>query len=157
MRPSFALLLAAVLGGALLPAAAAAAAAARQHDHAAAPAPPAEAASKPATAKRFATDATLRKEMQGIRAAVEALAHHEMGHMGEAQAVELAAGIEGHVRTIIANCRLPPDADAALHAIIVPLMQNAGALRKNPKDLSAIPPMREALARHDSQFQDPQA
>src|SRR5690349_2913513 len=80
-------------------------------------------ASKPrASTQRFASDATLRREMQGIHASVEALAHYEHGHMGAAQAVTLASAIEEHVNTIIANCKLPPHADAALHAIIVPLL-----------------------------------
>ena len=127
--------------------------AAHQHEPsaAAAPAP----ASAPATTKRFATDATLRREMQGIRASVEGLGHYEHGHMGPEQAVLLANAIEDHVRTIIANCKLPPDADAALHQIIVPLMQNAGALKQKPEDLSPIAPMRSALARYDAQFQQP--
>lgn len=145
MRLSITIVLAAGLAGALSPVAAS------THQYAAAPAP----SKQQAPAQRFATDATLRLEMQGIRGAVEALAHYEMGHMGEAQAVDFATEIEGHVRTIIANCKLKPDADAALHAIIVPLMQNAVALRQKPQDLSAIPPMRDALERYDRQFYDP--
>lgn len=144
MRRSIVLTLAVALGGALSPALAA------QHQHAA---PPAKAA-QAAPAQRFATDATLRKEMKGIRTAVEALAHYEMGHMGAAQAVEFATEIEGHVRTIIAECKLPPDADAALHGIIVPLMQEAGALKAKPDDLAPIGKMRDALASYDRQFID---
>ena len=122
---------------------------ARQHEHAKAP----ETSQQPPATARFASDATLRREMQGIRAAVEGLGHYEHGHMGPEQAAILAGTIEGHVRTIIANCKLPPDADAALHEIIMPLMQNAGALKQKPEDLSAIAPMRSALARYDRQFQ----
>ena len=113
-------------------------------------------ASKPqASTQRFVPDATLRREMQGIHASVEALAHYEHGHMGAAQAVTLATAIEEHVNTIIANCKLPPDADAALHAIIVPLLQNASALKQKPEDLSAIAPMRSALEQYERQFRDP--
>ena len=124
---------------------------ARQHEHAAAPVASQQ---QPAT-PRFASDATLRREMQGIRTAVDALEHYEHGHMSPVQAMTLASEIDDHVRTIIANCKLPPDADAALHGIIVPLMENAGALKQRPEDLSAIAPMRSALNRYDSQFQDP--
>ena len=144
MRRSIVLILATALGGALSPALAA------QHQHA----PPPKAA-QAAPAQRFATDATLRKEMKGVRTAVEALAHYEMGHMGAAQAVEFATQIEGHVRTIVAECKLPPDADAALHAIIVPLVQEAGALKAKPQDLAPIERMRAALASYDRQFFDP--
>ena len=145
MRTPIAFLLAACVAAASSPAVA------RAHEHAATPA-------KTATATRvtrFATDAKLRKEMRGVRAAVAAMDHYEHGHMGPDQAVILATRIEGHVRTIIANCKLPPAADAALHTIIVPLMQSAGRLRKNPTDLSALAPMRKAIADYDRQFQDP--
>jgi hypothetical protein len=151
MRLPIAIILAAGLAGALSPVAA------RQHEHAPAPVTPKpETPATPTTpAQRYATDATLRQEMQGIRSAVEALRHFEMGHMASPQAVDFATAIEGHVRTIIANCKLPPDADAALHAIIVPLMQNAAALKKDPHDPSSIPAMRDALERYDRQFYDP--
>lgn len=124
---------------------------AQEHAH-----PPAAArAASPAPAQRHATDATLRREMRNIRSAVEGLGHYERGHMGPDQAVQLAGQVEAGVRTIIAHCKLPPDADAALHAIIVPLMQNAGALKQDPKNLAAIAPMRDALALYARQFDDP--
>lgn len=122
-----------------------------QHEHAVASATP----TQQAATQRFASDATLQREMQGIRASVEALGHYEHGHMGPEQAVILASAIEGHVRTIVANCKLPPEADAALHGIIGPLVQGAGALKQKPEDLSPISPMRSALERYDSQFADP--
>jgi hypothetical protein len=123
---------------------------AQQHDH-----HQATTASAEAPAQRHATDGILREEMQGIRAAVGGLDHYAHGHIEPALAVQLAGEVEERVRTIIANCKLPPDADAALHTIIVPLMQNAGALKKDPQDLAAIQPMRDALARYARQFDDP--
>jgi hypothetical protein len=122
------------------------AAIANEHAHGVAP------ASRARTAQQFAADANLRKEMQGVRAAVEALSHYEHGHLGPEQAVILAGTIEGHVNAIIAKCKLPSDADAALHAIIVPLMQGAGALKRNPRDLSPISPMRVAMEDYDRVF-----
>lgn len=122
---------------------------AASHEH-----QPAAAAAE-APARRYATDLVLREEMRGIRAAVEGLDHYAHGHIEPALAVQLAGQVEERVRTIIANCKLPPDADAALHVVIVPLMQNAGALKKNPQDLAAIQPMRDALAQYARQFDDP--
>jgi hypothetical protein len=145
MRIPIAIILAAGLAGPLLPVAV----------QAGEEAPPPVVPKQQAQTQRFATDATLRLEMQGIRAAVEALGHYEMGHMASPQAADFATEIEGHVRTIVATCKLPPDADAALHAIIFPLLQNATALKKKPQDLSSIPPMRDALERYDRQFYDP--
>lgn len=124
-----------------------------QHD--AHHAQPAARTATPAPAQRFATDATLREEMQGIRSAVTGLEHYTHGHIGEEQAVQLAGQIQAGVNTIVANCKLPPDADAALHTIIVPLMQNAGALKQDPKNLASIKPMQEAMAAYAQQFDDP--
>ena len=87
-----------------------------------------------AASRRHATDAPLREGMQGIRAAVDAL---------------------GHVNAIIANCRLAPEADAALHAIIVPLTTHAAALEADPSKLDEIPPMRQALGDYAARFDDP--
>lgn len=109
----------------------------------------------PAATQRHATDAPLREGMRGIRAAVDALGHYEHGHMGPEQAALLAGQVQGHVNDIIANCKLAPEADAALHAIIVPLMSNAAALKAEPTKLDAIPPMRQALADYAVRFDDP--
>jgi hypothetical protein len=123
-----------------------------QHD--AHHAPPAVTA--PTSAQRFATDPVLRENMRGIRKSVDALAHYEMGHMGPEQAVMLAGNIEGHVKDIIANCKLPPDADAALHAVIVPMLQAATALKADPGKQEPIATMRESLAQYRRQFDDPE-
>ena len=146
MKSQIAIVLATVL------AAAGSSAIAHEHEHAAAT--PATTGSAART-QRFAADATLRKEMQGIRTSVAALEHYGHGHMGPEQAVILATAIEGHVRTIIANCKLPPEADAALHRIIVPLLQDAAALKKAPRDLAPIPRLRRSVDEYDRQFRNP--
>lgn len=115
-------------------------------------------ADKPAqdpVAGRFQTDAPLRKGMGEIRKAVDALGHYERGHMGSEQAVEFAETIQQQVDYLIANCKLDQKADAALHGIIATLTSNAQALRSDPKYLTSIPPMREALRQYAMQFDDP--
>src|SRR3990167_6319412 len=77
------------------------------------------------------------------------------GHMGAEQAVEMAGNVEKDVNFLIANCRLDPDADAALHGIIAKLLKGAHALKSNPADLAAIAPMREAMAEYAASFDDP--
>lgn len=124
---------------------------AQDHEHHASPP-----ATQQAPAQRWATDAPLREGMRGIRTAVEALGHYEMGHMGPEQVVAQARDIQAHVRSIIANCKLPAEADAALHLIIAPLMQHAAALEADPGKRGEIPPMRQALADYARQFDDPQ-
>ena len=80
----------------------------------------------------FQADAVLTEHMSHVGAAVDALQHYEHGHMDQAQGAALATIIEDHVNQIIATCKLPPDQDARLHTIIVPLLDNAGALKSSP-------------------------
>lgn len=108
-----------------------------------------------ATAQRWKTDAPLREGMGRIRQAVDALQHYEDGHMGRAQAVILAAGIERDVGFIVVHCTLVPKADAALHPILGAFMQGARALKTKPADLSSIPPLRKALQDYARLFDDP--
>ena len=125
-------------------------AAANDHAHQAGTAATASAATQ-----RWNTDAPLREGMGRIRHAVDALQHYEHGHVGPGQAVQLAAGIERDVGFIVANCKLAPRADAALHPILGALMQGAQALKAKPTELVAIPPMRSALHDYARQFDDP--
>jgi len=120
-----------------------------QHEHAAA-----AAAAAQATGQRWSTDAPLRAGMAAIRESVGDLKHHEMGHMSPDQAKQAATDIEHRVHDIVATCKLAPEADAALHRIIAPLLENAAALKADPGRLDAIPPMREALAEYARQFDD---
>ena len=116
---------------------------------------PATAAAPAVPAQRWATDAPLRKGMGQIRTAVDALQHYERGRMGPEQAVALATQIQEQVAYLVANCKLEPQADAALHVIIAPLLQGAQALKAAPTNLAAIAPMREALADYARNFDDP--
>lgn len=110
---------------------------------------------QPEAGQRWATDAPLRKGMAEIRAAVGALQHYEHGHIGPEQATTLATRVEGQVAYLVANCRLEPQADAALHAIIAKLLQGAAALKADPKDLAAVATLRQALQDYPRQFDDP--
>ena len=116
---------------------------------------PAPAVAQAAPAQRWATDAPLRTGMAKIRTAVDALQHYERGHMGPEQAVALATQVQQQIAYLVANCKLEPQADAALHVIIAELGAGAQALKDNPADLAAIPPMRQALQHYPRQFNDP--
>jgi len=122
---------------------------AQAHHHPAA----ADAPSVPA--KRWAVDAPLRAGMGKIRAAVESLGHHEMGHLDKKQVVTLAAEIDAQVQYLIANCKLDPKADAALHGIIGPLLAGAKALRDHPQEAAPVAMMRAALNDYPRYFDDP--
>ncbi len=106
---------------------------------------------------RYPVDASLQQGMRNIRTAVDGLGHYEAGHAAPADAVRLAGEVEDNVRFVIANCKLPPEADAALHGIILPLMQNAGTLKSDPEKRETIAAMRKSLADYARQFDDPEA
>lgn len=116
---------------------------------------PAAAATHARPAQRYATDATLRAQMREIRVNVLALEHAPHGHLTPQGAAQIADRITGHVNTIIANCRLPPESDAALHHIIGPLLADAGTLKADPGRTDAIAGMRRALDQYARQFDDP--
>ena len=107
------------------------------------------------TVQRHATDATLRQQMREIHGVVQALGHHPPGPLSPDVAARLSDQITGHVNTIIVNCKLPPNADEALHHIIGPLLQDASALKADPQRRDAIAGMRRALDQYARQFDDP--
>lgn len=116
---------------------------------------PAATASQESPAQRYATDAPLRKGMAEVRVAVDSLGHYENGHMSAEQAIPFATTVQEQIAYMVANCKLEPQADAALHGIIAKLGAGAQALKTDPADLAAIPPMREAVADYRRIFDDP--
>jgi len=79
--------------------------------------------------RKWATDAPLREGMTRIRALVAPrLDDAHAGRLTPAQYRELAARIEGEVGTIVAECKLEPQADAMLHLVIADLLGGAEAM-----------------------------
>ena len=113
--------------------------------------------SAPAPAQRWTTDAPLREGMHSIRQAVQALSHYEHGHMDATQARNTAQHIDNAVNGMIAACKLKPEADAALHGLLVKFLAGAKALRESEQvPTTAIDDMRAALARYPQLFDDPE-
>lgn len=80
--------------------------------------------------RKWPTDAPLRAGMATIHAAFEA--DHPAIHAGQqtdAQYQALADRIETQVNSIVANCKLPPAADANLHLVIADLLQGISLMR----------------------------
>jgi hypothetical protein len=80
--------------------------------------------------KRWATDAPLRAGMVRIRALVAP----KVGaiHGGKLTAAEyqaLGVAVEKEVADIVAQCKLPPEADAMLHLIVAELLAGADAMQ----------------------------
>lgn len=125
---------------------------AQHHAHHPAAAPATQAA---APAVRYATDAPLRKGMADIRTAVGMLEHAGHGHLDATQVRGLAGNIERAISGIIAECKLAPEADAALHGIIGGLGRGVAALKEHPADMAPVAGMRAALDDYARMFDDP--
>jgi len=106
-------------------------------------------------AQRHATDAPLREGMSRILTALDELAHYEMGHMSQSMAVERVDEIKAATDSIFANCKLAPEADVALHGMLVPLLNGIQVFRKNPAETSTVATMRRAVADYPRVFDDP--
>lgn len=79
---------------------------------------------------KWGTDESLRSGMAAIRDAFDA--DHAAIHAGketDAAYVALASRIEAAVNGIVANCKLPPQADANLHFVIADLLQGVSLMR----------------------------
>lgn len=109
--------------------------------------------------EKWPTDASLRSGMAAIRKAFDA--HHPAIHEGketDAQYDALATTIESEVNTIIANCKLPKDADANLHYVIADLLQGVSLMRgedpaRSRHDGAAL--VHGALTAYPKYFDDP--
>lgn len=106
-------------------------------------------------AQRYASDAPLREGMSRIHAALEELRHYEMGHMPQSIAVERVASIKAATNYLFTNCKLDAEADAALHSMLVPLLNGVQAFNKDPADTSTVTAMRNAVADYPNMFDDP--
>lgn len=78
--------------------------------------------------RKWATDAPLREGMSAIREAL-ARQHPESGKASGADYEALAATIEKNVASIVANCKLPPEADRNLHFVVADLVAATDELR----------------------------
>lgn len=107
-----------------------------------------------APAQRYASDAPLRAGMARIHSALDELRHYEMGHMPQALAIEQVDAIQSAINTLFATCKLEPEADAALHGMLVPLITAVQAFKTNPDDLGSIARMRQAIADYARLFDD---
>jgi len=109
--------------------------------------------------QKWQTDASLRSGMASIRAAFDA--DHPAIHAGkqtDAQYATLASQIDQQVKSIVANCRLPADADANLHLVVADLLQGVSLMRgedpqRSRHDGAAL--VHGALSAYGKYFDDP--
>ncbi len=107
--------------------------------------------------KRWATDAPLRLGMERIRnATTTVVARRTTNGVDAATAASLSNAINENVNYLIANCKLPPKADAALHVIITDLLTGAGALNAHPESPEGLDRIIAALRVYPEYFDHPQ-
>jgi hypothetical protein len=76
--------------------------------------------------RKWETDAPLREGMTSIRSAVEtALPAVHAGTFPDAAYARLGETVAGQIGYIVRNCKLDPEADAVLHAVIAELSVGA--------------------------------
>lgn len=109
----------------------------------------------PAAAQRWATDAPLRAGMRQLHEAAMLLEHYEMGHLDDTQRDNAVASIDAAVKNMVANCKLKPDADAALHGLLVKFIGAANAARAGKLAKTDVQAMLDALAQYPALFIDP--
>lgn len=106
-----------------------------QHAHEHASGAPAVGNMKLDAGRKWSTDEPLRSGMAGIRAAFDA--NHpaiQAGKETDAQYEALATRIESQVNSIVANCKLPAEADENLHYVIADLAEGVNLMRgKDPE------------------------
>lgn len=97
----------------------------------------------------WASDAPLRQGMQAILDAVDAAVRTQ----GEGPA--LAAELRAQIDFLFANCRLEPEADAALHGILAELLLSAQRLEAGASAVQEHDALHASLQRYGQQFQHP--
>lgn len=103
--------------------------------------------------KKWETDAPLRKSMSAIRDELaKAWKPTHDGTYTAAQWAELAKRIETQIGLIVANCRLPPDADAQLHYVIADIAGGATAMKADKDQMNGLIAVFRALNAYPKYF-----
>lgn len=104
----------------------------------------------------WTTDAPLRAAMTRIRAAVDKnTPGYRQGTLQPADARALAAAIEDDIAYMVANCKLEPEPDAALHVLIARMMNAAAVLKTDAMSEMGLPQVVSALTEYGSTFDHP--
>ncbi len=106
--------------------------------------------------QRWATDEPLRAAMTRIREAVERSApEHGTRQLQAAGAGALATAVEQDIAYMVANCRLEPEPDAALHALIGRMTNAAAMLKEDPLSDAGLPELVAVLQEYQATFDHP--
>jgi len=115
-----------------------------------------EVAPVPPRGQLWPTDEPLRAAMSKIRAAVEAAEPaYGRAQLQAEDARALAQVVEQSVAYMVANCRLPPEPDAALHVLIGRMMTAAGSLNRDAGSDAGLPQLVAVMRDYRSSFDHP--
>jgi hypothetical protein len=109
--------------------------------------------------RKWATDASLRKGMENIRALMaDALPAIHANKLSNARYNALAQKVSHDVAYIVANCKLDPQADEQLHLIIADILSGVETMQgktKSAKRQTGAVQILGALEKYDSYFDHP--
>lgn len=113
-------------------------------------------AAKPAEASQWATDEGLREGMTRLRASVnQAIPHDPAQPLDAETAIQLQKDVDAAVSYMIANCKLPGAADAALHGLLIDLLRGAEALSEEAEREKGLQQIVATLERYPETFAAP--
>lgn len=105
---------------------------------------------------KWQTDKALRDGMQNIRHGMEdAMPRIQKGSMSKDQYVALADLIQGQVDHMVADCKLPPEADAQLHIVLAKVIESVEIIRKAPDPTPGALNIRQVLDDYGNYFEHP--
>ncbi|MEO5338258.1 MAG: hypothetical protein H7841_15400 [Magnetospirillum sp. WYHS-4] len=105
---------------------------------------------------KWRTDAPLRQGMQAIRDDVALLLPRlREGTLPKEDIGRLADKIDHHVQFMVANCKLPPEADGQLHIVIGHIAEGAEGMKKGKEGRKAVEAVIEALDAYARHFDHP--
>lgn len=103
---------------------------------------------------KWSTDAPLREGMEGIRTGVAELRAKDRFSIADYR--RLGDTVDARVAAIVRDCKLAPEADASLHAVIAELSAAAGEMRAPwPQPARGLNRAKEALDNYQRNFEHP--
>jgi len=103
---------------------------------------------------RWSTDAPLRAGMEGVRAGVAELRAKDRFSIADYR--RLGNTVDARIAAILRDCKLAPDADASLHAVIAELSTAAAEMRAPwPVPAGGLHRARQALEKYERSFEHP--
>lgn len=107
--------------------------------------------------QKWPTDDALRRGMAAMRADIgNSLPRIHGGRYSNADFAKLADRMQKEIDGVVANCKLPEDADAQLHVVIEQLIDATAALKGKAGQAKAVAIIVDALNAYGKHFDHPE-